>query len=312
MYMLDVKINGIMNSKVLLTIVIPSYNRKDDITTQVRLLLPQLTDEVRLIVVDNHSDYDIEALFSDDEKQKFSICVNSYNIGADGNIAKSFELCVSEWLWILSDDDHVDSNAVGIVLSEIKKGQDVITYVFHETIEYDAIGLDEFASMANTKGIYMNLFWMSVCVYHVTLLKDYMQYYYKAISTMQPGIVLMLRTLQHNPNYSVKLVKHTIHQTAGAEISWNREHFLYSTLFLTDMIRDLKKKYERNLFNAIFFLCFENIRAYRQEGATILNTIRLYNLVLKRFGYINSILSHGHAIFRHIGRLIIFKLKLRR
>ena len=51
----------------LLSICIPTYNRIEQIQKQVRLLLPQLTEEVQLVVYDNHSDMSIRELFTEQE-----------------------------------------------------------------------------------------------------------------------------------------------------------------------------------------------------------------------------------------------------
>ena len=64
----------------ILTIAIPTYNRPDKIYEQVMGLIPQLTDEVQLIVQDNHSDQPVESLFSNDVKAKCTFLRNKYNI----------------------------------------------------------------------------------------------------------------------------------------------------------------------------------------------------------------------------------------
>ena len=43
-------------------------------------LIPQLTDEVQLIVQDNHSDQPVESLFSNDVKAKCTFCVISITL----------------------------------------------------------------------------------------------------------------------------------------------------------------------------------------------------------------------------------------
>ena len=59
-------------NKPLLTICIPTYNRKEKIQKQVRKILPQLTDEVILVVNDNNSSYDIYELFTEEEKAQYT------------------------------------------------------------------------------------------------------------------------------------------------------------------------------------------------------------------------------------------------
>ena len=82
--------NGINNTIMnpILTIAIPTYNRADKIYNQVMGLVPQITEEVCLIVLDNHSDQPVESLFNEDIKKKCRFLRNKSNIGADANIAK--------------------------------------------------------------------------------------------------------------------------------------------------------------------------------------------------------------------------------
>ena len=53
------KENGMINNKIL-TICIPTYNRPKKLNNQLKVLLPQLNNEVKLIVRDNHSNYNIK------------------------------------------------------------------------------------------------------------------------------------------------------------------------------------------------------------------------------------------------------------
>lgn len=55
-------------SNAILTIAIPTYNRPDKIQKQVRLLLPQLTPEVKLTIRDNNSLRPVVSLFNTTEK----------------------------------------------------------------------------------------------------------------------------------------------------------------------------------------------------------------------------------------------------
>lgn len=296
----------------ILSIIIPTYNRAESLVKQVHALLPQLTDEVRLIVIDNKSSYDIHSLFTDEEKQYFTIIVNNINIGGAANIAKCFEICESQWLWTLSDDDIVVEDAVNCVLDSIKDKDDTIMVNFFALLEGSSYkGLQEFAKMTMKNGAYGNLFYMSCCVYNMNIVRDYMHIYYRAISTMQPGIILLTRILDENPSYKVDLIKKTICKDDGNNISWNREKFIYASLYILDLLRDLKPKLKRSLFDSIYFMCLDEVRLSRNAGMSFIHSMLVYKRIASRFGYIDSIIYHGKTIIRHLIRLILFKLKIR-
>ena len=69
------------NKKYLLTVCIPTYNRPSHIQKQVRDVLAQLTEGVRLLVMDNHSDVPTESYFTKEEEPE--IVRNMAASGAD-------------------------------------------------------------------------------------------------------------------------------------------------------------------------------------------------------------------------------------
>ena len=92
-----------------LTITIPTYNRSEALSKTVRQLLPQLTQECNLLIVDNASETPAIAVLGELllawPDVNIQIHRNRYNVGMCGNFMRCFELCDTEWLWILGDDD---------------------------------------------------------------------------------------------------------------------------------------------------------------------------------------------------------------
>jgi abequosyltransferase len=80
-----------------LTIAIPTYNRSEQIKATISLLLPQLTPECFLLIIDNHSDVPVSeslaALLATLPQSQYSIVRNRVNIGGNANIVRCFELC---------------------------------------------------------------------------------------------------------------------------------------------------------------------------------------------------------------------------
>ena len=136
-----------------LSIIIPTYNRSELLQQQVRRILPQLNSDVELILIDNKSDYDVFSLFSETELKRFKIIVNNINIGGAANIAKCFEICETDWLWTLSDDDLIASDAVETVLSHLEEKDNTVMVNYYDGGSFISSGLDEFAEMTKYKSL---------------------------------------------------------------------------------------------------------------------------------------------------------------
>ncbi len=104
----------------MLTICIPTRNRFGNVKARLLELLPQLTADVKVLVLDNASNPPIRTSIEDIliKDSRVRLVRHSLNIGMAGNIARCFEQCDTEWLWILGDDDPVLPTAVELVLGD--------------------------------------------------------------------------------------------------------------------------------------------------------------------------------------------------
>lgn len=186
----------------ILTIAIPTYNRSVQIQKQIRMILPQLTDEVNLVVYDNCSEIPVCTLFNEDELRLFTIIRNSVNIGGDANIARCHELCDTEWLWVLGDDDFICNNAVNVILTNIKQYPDVVwlNFATKETALIDS-AVSFFGSI-NSIQDFSDSFWISKCVYNNARLKPYLFYYYVNLSSMIGQIIFVIKYALNTPDFS--------------------------------------------------------------------------------------------------------------
>ena len=265
--------------KSKLTIAIPTYNRPQQIVSQVHALIPQLNDEVELVVIDNHSDHPVESLLSDIDKAKITIVRNKYNIGADANIAKCFLLCDTEWLWVLSDDDLLSDTSVKVVFSTIAEENGSWYINFNHSNPKRSNNLNDF--IANSNNCYPDLFWMSVCVYHVSFLRPYMQQYFSALSTMQPGIYLLLYAFCYDSSCCTLFSNKTIIIDGGKEISWNRERFIICSLFLMRLIDNQLPKVTADFYLCITRMCYSSIVMQFDNNRRFFHSISVARQVLK-------------------------------
>jgi len=117
-----------------LTIVIPTYNRCEILLKNLNVLLPQLTDEVELYILDNNSKNKINCHFFKKYNNIYYIN-NRYNVGGNENILRAFEYGIGEYIWVLGDDDKISDQAISIILSDISKNNNVTIFNYYSNSE---------------------------------------------------------------------------------------------------------------------------------------------------------------------------------
>lgn len=104
----------------LLTIAIPTYDRLPQLRAHLPSLAAQWTPDVELLIVDNTSPSPVEPLAQELLQTLppagWRVVRNRANIGMNANFLRCFELCQTEWLWIVSDDEQLRPDAVATVL----------------------------------------------------------------------------------------------------------------------------------------------------------------------------------------------------
>jgi len=104
----------------ILSVVIPTYNRLAYLKQTLDVLLPQVTDEVEVIISDNCSpDATWEYLeMLEGKVQRFR---QETNVGADKNIVSCLSRGQGKYVWLLCDDDLPCSNAIESLLKAIRE-----------------------------------------------------------------------------------------------------------------------------------------------------------------------------------------------
>jgi glycosyltransferase involved in cell wall biosynthesis len=170
-----------------LTIAIPTYNRNDKVVASILRLIPQLNDDCKVVVVDNASDVPVAASLDDicgrHPGLRLTVHRNRFNLGMCGNFVRCFELCDTEWLWILGDDDDVAPDAVQQVLRQLDAYPECISHNFvcGKLRDYNRLpprhsyrvtsGLDEFIEAIDSL---CSIDFISINVYHAPSLTRYM------------------------------------------------------------------------------------------------------------------------------------------
>lgn len=290
----------------ILTIAIPTYNRPRQIKTQVEILVPQLCDEVRLLVLDNYSETPVTSLFDDGTLSRFDIVRNQFNIGPDANIAKCVDLCTTEWLLILGDDDPMTDDAVATMLADLRSAPEGTVFLNYDPkTECLVRGLDGLLCQPPMR--YWCLFWMSGCVYNLKLLHPSMRHYFGSISTMQPGIVLLVNHLAEHPEHGIWVTGHGIHREAGPDIGWSRDAFVYASLFVFDVLQPYKKRLDNTLFSTIAGLLYRHVITISKKEKNRRHSLRLIHDISARRGCWNTLCYDFHWYVRSIWHGLILQ-----
>lgn len=111
-----------------LSICIATYNRASFIGETLDSIIPQLDDDVELLVVDGASTDDTEDVVRKyvQKESRIRYVRLPAKSGVDQDYDKSVELARGEFCWLFTDDDLLKPRAVSAVKAAIKEGHDLV------------------------------------------------------------------------------------------------------------------------------------------------------------------------------------------
>ena len=250
--------NGMSN--IVLTVCIPTYNRPEHIKTQVRDVLSQLTSEVRLIVLDNHSDVPVSTYFTQEELDKFQIIRHSTNIGADGNNARCLETAKSGWVWLLGDDDRIRPDAISFILNLIRSNNDSCFINTGNKRDVKCNSFDEFLAYFRVRGTYGKAFFQTACLFNMDKLTKSLIWYYIFISSQMGQFYFVLKHMELNPGESCLFCTDSLIVDKEPP-TWNALEIINNSGFIFDKFHYLKKKMKDTIFSSLGNMYFDNLGA---------------------------------------------------
>ena len=197
--------------KILLTIAIPTYNRPSELRRTLLALLPQLDSEkcCRLVIIDNCSDTPAKEVYDGldvpaETDERVFISRNATNIGMGPNFLRCFESCLSDHLWILSDDDLPLEDALKTILGNLSNDA-CFTYYAVPSLGTDIFkeGESSFVCGKSYGDLherfsenYIHLAFISTGVYKMSHAKRYLRFAYSATPSLIPHVLLIFKMLQ--------------------------------------------------------------------------------------------------------------------
>lgn len=110
----------------LLTIAIPTYNRRDYLEECLNSILQQYDERIEIIVSDNCSQ-DSTPEYMEEMMKKFPFIRyirNNENLGADGNFLNCLRKASGRYIQLLSDDDILECNSLKIILNFLNNNKE--------------------------------------------------------------------------------------------------------------------------------------------------------------------------------------------
>lgn len=243
-----------------LTVVITTYNREQPLIEQLQSLEKQgLYDKYKIIVSNNCSNYDVEASLKKALSPAFMDIVTvynrKYNVGGDCNIALSFQLVDTEWMWILSDDDITNPGSIQTVLEDAEKYKDVcwlkysISGGFKPFEDKRCTSLVEVFDTCNRKNGHSHgeFVFMSNNVYHMPLIEKHIGDVLSLSMTCCPHDVAPMFAVkyEHQP---MMFRSFALTNYVAGRISYS-VHYAYNNFL--------------NIITSTFKMSSEELRAYR-------------------------------------------------
>lgn len=272
----------------ILTIVIPTYNRKPKLLRLLKSIESQnCTEDYRIVISDNCSNYSVEEFvneeFSGDFRNVITVVRRDINAFGDYNITSSFLHAHTTLLWIIGDDDEVLPGSIKKVIEYYHKYPEI---PFFKYIMKGAFEFPEDIRMKNVddlkqchkKGYLLGgIFFISNNIYNIDIIKPYLSdgLYYSYCKMGQ--IVPMMHCLIDS-EHDVLLCKEPIVRAFPAdEDRWNYVRILTALgTFLDinwgDNYKEVKK-------------FFKIISSYFGLGQFLIDNIKMTDKAYRKYVY---------------------------
>lgn len=188
-----------------LLIAIPTYNRPEQLAATVERLAPQLDENTKIVVLDNHSDVPAAVAIQEFANHP---CVevrrHPCNIGGVANLLRCFELEESDYMWTLGDDDvpHLDAvRAIRIAVKEWPSASFVNFHTLHfgaRTSTRRGAGISSFLESIES---FSNVVHLSSTVYRMRAMRAHLGSGYAFSTSLMPQVAMMIAALRNDGEF---------------------------------------------------------------------------------------------------------------
>lgn len=269
-----------------LTVVIPTYNRRERLRRTLRLLELQTDDDFKIIVMDNCSNYNINDLveeYTPQFQKRIKVIRNKINIGAGANIANAFIQGVSGWMWLLGDDDIPSIYAVEHIYEEIESSDQmgVIHFVVHDFTKHLPKGYKDFRNLHELLRFYQSIvergqdiglcngdfIYCSNRVYNMKYVFEYCNNVVKYAYSAVPNLVPILFMLNDSAAYMRISCKRIVTWDMPMGDHWNCIETLSGMRIVTDFKIDLDQTEKMMLYRLLLYAYTDELlEAVKQQS----------------------------------------------
>lgn len=231
-----------------LTIAIPTFNRNETLARNLPRLLAQIPASCRLVILDNASDVPVaetlQPLLAGYPELDVQVIRNAANVGATANIMRCFEVCTTEWLWVLGDDNPVLPEGVATALDHIARYPDA-TFInfgsplFRREATAETRGLDAFVERLDHYG---NIIFISASLYRVPHLRPRLRLGLHYAYTMVPQFVLLLVSLGDAGQAVLSAAEIVGWEVVSTEQHWSYVNYLLGVPIFLDLPLSAKNR----------------------------------------------------------------------
>lgn len=270
----------------LLTVLIPTYNRKKQLTRTLDQLNGQSDKDFKILIFDNASDYSIadEILnqYPEEFIQRITVHRNRANLGADMNIASVLASCDTQWGWLLGDDDAVYEDSVENIKKQIHNNPTCAAFWFsisqRRKDDIRINSLEELIEVLKVNQFYGDWIFMSNKVYNIQKIECYFEAMFFRLYTRITHCIPILELLKNHKEVcvvnSVQIVRHA---PIEQDITWDMNSTLMGLRTIMDYNSGLPYSKHKELVKYTMFSPGLAIRKYLKKDSLPWN----YKIYLK-------------------------------
>ncbi|WP_044292842.1 glycosyltransferase family 2 protein [Robinsoniella peoriensis] len=287
-----------MDRREQITIMIPTYNRKESLTKLLKCLKNQTCQEFQVVISDNCSSYNVKDVIREYINffgDRVILQIRNVNVGSTVNINGVFTLPKTKWGWLLGDDDYPLENAVETIYSYLDNSIAALHFSLYDLGNYiqdykDIHDLNHFIhlywEMSNGSNEIVNLqgdlIFMSNKVYNLDIMRDYLFQQNTYGYTRVPQIVSILFMLNNKDAYFRIVNTNLVTVSDTSNQSWKMTNIALGMSTFSHIKFDIDLM-EKKKLNLIIMFKFSHVLRYRLQGEITRYDIGLiYDGIYKR------------------------------
>ncbi len=281
-----------------ITVMIPTYNRKDCLLKLLECLKGQTCQDFHIVISDNHSDYSVADAISEYIEyfgDRLKLVVRKVNVGSTVNINGVFELAETKWGWLMGDDDFPHSNAIEKIYKTLDNDVAALHFSLYNLNNFmsdykDISNLNEFIDMfwqmSNGKNEVVNLqgdlIFMSNKVYNLDIMKKYLFEQNNYGYTKMPQMISILSMLNKKESKFRVVNSNLVTISDTSNQSWRMTNIALGMTTFSHIKYDLTAN-QRKKLNLIMMFKYPHVLRYRLQGEISRYDIGLiYDGIFKR------------------------------